>query len=88
MSKLIFSIIAVAVVALVCFFTGILPQSPFLAYLGWSDLNAYLGYINYILPIDQIIVISEGWLLCIVPWILAQLSVKAIKVMGEYIPFT
>ena len=88
MNKVITSIAAVAVVALVCFLLGILPQSPFLAYLGWSDLNEYLAYINYILPIDQIIVISEAWLLCIAPWILSQLSIKAIKVLGEYIPFT
>lgn len=88
MSKVIFSILSVAVVALVCFFVGILPKSPFLAYIGWSDLNSYLGYINYILPIDNIIVISEAWLLCIAPWIVAQLGVKAVKVLGEYIPMT
>lgn len=88
MSKVVFSIIAIAVVTLIAFFCGILPQSPFLAYVGWTELNDYLGFINYFLPIDKIIVISESWLLCIAPWILAQMSIKAIKVLGEYIPFT
>lgn len=88
MSKIVFSIIAIAVMVLIAFFCGILPQSPFLSYIGWSDLNDYLAFINYFLPIDQIIVISEGWLLCIAPWILAQMSIKAVKVLGEYIPFT
>ena len=86
MSKVVFSIIVVAVTFVICFLVGILPQSPFLAYIGWSDLSNYLGYINYFLPIDKIIVISEAWLLAIAPWILAQLSIKAIKVLGEYIP--
>ena len=88
MSKVVFSIMAIAVVFLIAFFCGVLPQSPFLAYIGWSDVSDYLGYINYFLPIDQIIVVSDAWLLCIAPWILAQMSIKAIKVMGEYIPFT
>lgn len=88
MSRLIFSIAAVAVVALVSLFCGILPQSPFLAYLNWTQLNDYLGYINYFLPISEIIVISESWLLCIAPWLLAQNCIKAIKILGEYIPMT
>ncbi|MGN0335947.1 MAG: hypothetical protein ACI4EE_00420 [Lachnospiraceae bacterium] len=88
MSRLIFSIAAVAVVALVSLFCGILPQSPFLAYLNWTQLHDYLGYINYFLPISEIIVISEAWLLCIAPWLLAQNCIKAIKILGEYIPFT
>lgn len=88
MGKLAFSIASVAVVALVAFFCGILPQSPFLAYIGWTELHDYLGYINYFLPIDAIIVISDAWLLCIVPWIFAQNCLKAIKILGEWTPLT
>lgn len=86
MAKIALSIASVGVVFLVALFCGLLPQSPFLAYLGWSELNDYLCYINYFLPIDQIIVISDAWLTCIAPWILAQNAIKAIKILGNWTP--
>lgn len=88
MSKLVFGIASAAVLMLVALFTGILPESPFLAFMKWSEMNQYLAFINYFIPVDQIIVISEAWLLCLVPWIIAQLIIKAVKILGEYIPFT
>ena len=88
MSKVVFAIASAAVVMLIALFTGILPESPFLAYMNWSEMNEFMGFINFFIPIDQIIVISEAWLLCLGPWIIAQLIIKAIKILGEYIPFT
>ncbi len=88
MSKMVFAIASAAVVMLIALFTGILPESPFLAFMNWSEMNQYIRFINYFIPIDQIIVISEAWLLCLVPWIIVQLVIKAVKILGEYIPFT
>lgn len=88
MSKVVFAIASSAVVILIALFTGLLPESPFLAYMNWSEMNEFIGFINYFIPIDQIIVISEAWLLCLGPWIIAQLIIKAIKILGEYIPMT
>lgn len=88
MTKVVLAIASAAALMLVALFTGILPQSPFLAYMDWAEMNEYMGFINYFIPIDQIIVISEAWVLCIGPWILVQLIIKAVKILGEYIPMT
>lgn len=88
MSKLVFAVVSAAALMLVALFTGILPESPFLAFMNWSEMNQYLRFINFFIPIDQIIVISEAWLLCIGPWVIVQLIIKAVKILGEYIPFT
>lgn len=88
MNRLAFSIGLVAVTMLIAFFVGILPESPFLTYINLTDLHEYLAYINYFLPIDKLILISDTWLTCLVPWILSQHTLKAIKILGEYTPLT
>ena len=88
MNKILFSVLSVALLLIVCFLCGVLPESPFLAYIDYSELNDYLGFINFVLPIDQIIAVSEAWLLCLGPSLLSQYAIKGLLVLGEYIPFT
>lgn len=50
----------------------LLPTSPFQAYTQASAVGkafaAYLPYINYFLPIDQIIAVLQAWISCVAIW--------------------
>lgn len=39
-----------------------LPTSPFITFINKMQDLPYLGYLNYFLPISQIIAIGEAWL--------------------------
>ena len=82
------SVAAIAVLVLIAFLCGILPESPFLAFLKAEEMNEYLSVINYFVPIDAFITIGSAWLLAIVPWITAQFAITGVKILGEFIPFT
>ena len=41
------SVAAIAVLVLIAFLCGILPESPFLAFLKAEEINEYLSAINY-----------------------------------------
>lgn len=82
------SLAAIAVLVLIAFLCGILPESPFLAFLKAEEMNDYLSVINYFVPIDAFITIGSAWLLAIVPWITAQFAITGVKILGEFIPFT
>jgi len=82
------SVAAIAVLVLIAFLCGILPESPFLAFLKAEEMNEYLSAINYFVPIDAFITIGSAWLLAIVPWITAQFAITGVKILGEFIPFT
>lgn len=79
---------AIVVIVLVSLFLGILPASPFAAFLNAAEVNEYLSAINYFIPLDNFVAIGSAWLACVAPWIIAQFSVAGIKILGEYIPFT
>lgn len=81
------SVVAVVVIVLVAFLCGILPQSPFLAFLHAEEVNEYLAAINYFVPIDAFITIGSAWLVAVVPWILAQFALAGVKILGQWIPF-
>ena len=78
------SLAAIAVMVLIAFLCGVLPESPFQAFLK-AD---FLGAINYFVPVDSFITIGSAWLLAIVPWLTAQFAVTGVKILGEFIPFT
>lgn len=63
--QLLYGIIFAMLVLCVGLVFKILPTSPFLAYLGVSEFSEYLPYINYFVPIDAFIVISDGWLIAV-----------------------
>lgn len=82
------SIAVIVVVVLIGLLCGVLPQSPFLAFIQAEEVNEYLAIINYFIPIDVFITIGSAWLLALVPWLVVQFAITGVKILGEYIPFT
>lgn len=82
------SIAAIVVVVLIGLLCGVLPQSPFLAFIHAEEVNEYLAAINYFVPVDAFVTIGSAWLVAIVPWIISQFAIAGVKILGEYIPFT
>lgn len=56
-----FSDIAVKV-ALLSLVLSLLPASPFVGYTNLINSVPFLGYLNWFIPIGEILVILEGWL--------------------------
>ena len=44
---------------------GLLPQSPFRAFIDEIGEHEWLGYVNWLIPIDKFIVIGEAWLVAV-----------------------
>lgn len=84
--QLIYGIMFAVLVTCIALVFKILPGSPFLAYLGWSDFSDYLPYINYFVPVDAFIVMSEGWLACITVWFIVKFAIKAINTVSDLKP--
>ena len=82
------SVAAMVAIVLVGFLCGILPESPFLAFIQAEEVNDYLAAINYFVPVDAFVTIGSAWLVAIVPWIVSQFAVAGVKILGEWIPFT
>lgn len=84
--KLIYGIIVAILAVIIALLFKVLPTSPFLAYLGWSDFSEYLPYINYFIPIDSFIVIGESWLSCVGIWFVVKLARKAVATVSDISP--
>ena len=82
------SVAAMVVLILVGFLCGILPGSPFLAFIQAEAVNEYLSAINYFVPIDAFVTIGSAWLTAVVPWVISQFAITGVKMLGEWIPFT
>lgn len=64
------------------FFDGVidfLPTSPFVKFLEKMQDLPYLSYLNYFLPISQMIAIGEAWLVAIGVFYLYQIVLRWIK---------
>jgi hypothetical protein len=81
------SVAGMVVFVLVAFLCGILPESPFLAFIQ-AEVNDYLSAINYFVPVDAFVTIGSAWLLAVVPWVVSQFAIAGVKILGEWIPFT
>lgn len=59
---------------------ALLPTSP----LKWtvSADSQILSWINWLIPIGEMIVIAESWLLCIALWYVVRVGLNWIKVTG------
>ena len=53
------SVAGVVVIVLVGFLCGILPESPFLAFIQAEEVNDYLSAINYFVPVDAFVTIAS-----------------------------
>lgn len=84
---LIYAILFAAVVIVIGLLFKVLPTSPFLAYLGVSELSKYLPYINYFVPIDFFIAASEAWLIALNAFLFVKLTQKAVTAVSDVSPF-
>lgn len=60
----------------------LLPNSPFKAFISAMHENIFLQYAAYFLPMQQIIAVSEAWLLAITTfyvWMVVLRWVQAIE---------
>lgn len=85
--KIIYAIGIVSVTIIIGLLFKVLPTSPWAAFIGWSEFNDYLPYINYFVPVDKIIVISEVWIVAIYMFINVKLAEKAINTVTNLLPF-
>lgn len=57
-----------------------LPQSPF-AQITSGPAQEYMGYINWIVPVGQILTILGAWCGCIALYYVAQIALRWLKVV-------
>lgn len=58
----------------------LLPNSPF-DLIDFSFINEYMGYLNYIVPVSDIIKISVSWVGCIGVYYIIQIALRWAKVV-------
>lgn len=57
---------------------SILPPSPF-SIIDNTPIKEYLPYINYFVPVNEIIVIFQSWLLAVGAYYIYQIALRWIK---------
>lgn len=61
---------------------NLLPTSPFQVFiLKLADIPA-LGYLNYFIPVGEMIVVTEAWLAAIIVFYVYQLVLRWVKLIG------
>ncbi len=61
---------------------SVLPTSPFTKFLNAMGDMPYLGYLNWFLPISQMIAIGEAWLVAVGLFYLYQIVLRWIKAIS------
>lgn len=70
-----------ALVALVDALLSFLPDSPFTAFLEKTASIPELGYLNYFIPVQEMIAVSEAWLACVAVFYLYQAVLRFAKMI-------
>lgn len=58
---------------------GLLPTSPFQAYLSVSIDSQYLRWLNWLVPVGQMIAVLQMWLVAIGLWYVYQVILRWAK---------
>lgn len=58
---------------------ALLPTSPFTSFLDSMETIPYLGWLNWFLPISEMIVIGEAWLVAIGTFYLYSVILRWVK---------
>ncbi|WP_077612758.1 hypothetical protein [Clostridium sp. Marseille-P2415] len=58
-----------------------LPDSPFQSFINQIDKIPFLGYLNYFVPVAQIIAITQLWVTAIAVFYLVQLALRWVKMI-------
>lgn len=62
---------------------NILPLSPFRSVIQSIEQFPYLGWLNWLFPVHEVLVVTAAWLSCIAIFYLAQVVLRWIKVIGS-----
>ena len=57
----------------------VLPDSPFKDIINNSDIQQYLGYINWFVPVGTILKILTAWLVAVAAYYLVSVILRWIK---------
>lgn len=57
---------------------GLLPNTPFII-SDTSVIGGYMGYLNWIIPIDKILIVTVSWLSAITLYYVYQIVLRWIK---------
>lgn len=58
-----------------------LPSSPIVWLEANSQIHTYLGYLNWFIPIYQMVPILEGWLVAVIGYYVLQVILRWAKVV-------
>jgi len=58
-----------------------LPNSPFQSFLSQLDKIPFLGYLNYFVPVAQIIAVTQLWVTAVGLFYLVQLALRWVKMI-------
>ena len=61
----------------------VLPTSPFREFLDRFSEIEYLGYLNWFVPVGDIIVVMELWLGAVSAYYLYSVVMRWVKVIGD-----
>ncbi len=65
----------------------LLPDSPFQKWLSLgSEVQEYVGWLNWFVPFDLFAKIGTAWLACIVSYYIFVLLKKLIELLVEFVP--
>jgi hypothetical protein len=73
--------IKTVLIALANTILAFLPKSPFTAFTDKMGSLPVLGYLNYFVPIDQMISIGEAWIAAIVTYYLYSSILRFVKMI-------
>lgn len=61
----------------------VLPTSPFREFLDQFAEIEYLGYLNWFVPVGDIIIVMELWLSAVSAYYLYSVVMRWVKVIGD-----
>lgn len=62
---------------------GLLPKSPFADFIASWSPPAFLGWLNWLLPVGQILSVTAIWLTAISAYYLVSIVARWIKLIGD-----
>lgn len=64
------------------FVIGLLPESPFNTFISSLDTVPYLSYVNWFLPVTEMLAILQVWLAVVTSYILVSMVARWIKLVS------
>lgn len=59
-----------------------LPKSPFSSFISALNNIPYLGYLNYFIPVAQMVAIGEAWLAAIAVFYIYQIVLRWVRAIS------